>query len=205
MFTTPNKPLQVGITGGIGAGKSVVAKFFSVLGVPVYNADERGKWILANDSVVINYIKQEFGEAALKEGKPDTRFLGTQVFNNAEKLQKLNSVIHPRVAEDYEQWLKKRSTVPYTIKEAAIMYESGSHKTVDKMIVVYAPLALRMKRVLKRDGHRTETDVQNIIEKQLPDEEKIKRADYVIYNDEQMLIIPQLLELHKVFLNTSKQ
>jgi len=204
MSTIPNKPLQVGITGGIGAGKSVVAKFFTVLGIPVYNADERGKWILANDPVVINYIKQEFGEAALKEGRPDTRFLGAQVFNSADKLQKLNSVIHPRVADDYEQWLKKYSTYPYTIKEAAIMYESGSDKAVDKMIVVYAPLALRMRRVLQRDAHRTEKDVQNIIGKQLPDEEKIKRADYVIYNDEQTLVIPQLLELHKVFLNDSK-
>ena len=194
-----NKPLQVGITGGIGAGKSLVAKVFSVLGAPVYNADERGKWILANDSVVVNYIKEEFGDAAFKEGKPDTRFLATQVFSNVEKLKKLNSVIHPRVAADYEQWLTKNSASPYTIKEAAIMYESGSDKTVDKMIVVYAPLALRMRRVLNRDSHRTEKDVNNIISKQLPDEEKIKRADYVIYNDEQRLIIPQLLELHKAF------
>ena len=197
-----NKPLQVGITGGIGAGKSLVAKVFSVLGVPVYNADERGKWILANDPVVVNYIKEEFGNVSFKGGKPDTRFLATQVFSNAEKLKKLNSVIHPRVAADYEQWLKKNSASPYTIKEAAIMYESGSDKAVDKMIVVYAPLALRMRRVLNRDSHRTETDVNNIVSKQLPDEEKIKRADYVIYNDEQSLIIPQLLELHKVFSST---
>ncbi len=197
-----NKPLQVGITGGIGAGKSLVAKVFSVLGVPVYNADERGKWILANDPVVVNYIKEEFGNVSFKEGKPDTRFLATQVFSNVEKLRKLNSVIHPRVAADYEQWLKKNSASPYTIKEAAIMYESGSDKAVDKMIVVYAPLALRMRRVLNRDSHRTETDVNNIVSKQLPDEEKIKRADYVIYNDEQSLIIPQLLELHKVFSST---
>jgi len=195
-----NKPIQVGITGGIGAGKSVVSKFFSVLGVPVYNADERGKWILANDSVVVNFIRQEFGHAAIKDGKPDTRFLASQVFSNAEKLQKLNSIIHPRVAADYEQWLGQHYTASYAIKEAAIMYESGSDKTMDKMIVVYAPKEVRMKRVLQRDPHRTEADVLNIMGKQLPEEEKMKRADYIIHNDEQMLIIPQVLELHKKFM-----
>ena len=196
-----NKPLQVGITGGIGAGKSVVAKFFSVLGVPVYNADERGKWILANDPIVVTFIRQEFGEVAIKDGKPDTHFLASQVFSNAEKLQRLNSVIHPRVAADYEEWLQQHSTSNYIVREAAIMYESGSDKTVDKMIVVYAPKDIRMKRVLGRDTHRTETDVLNIMSKQLPEEEKIKRADYVIHNDEQKLVIPQVLELHKSFMS----
>ncbi len=198
-----SKPLQVGITGGIGAGKSVVSNFFSVLGVPVYNADDRGKRILANDPIVIDFIRQQFGEEAIKDGKPDTRFLASQVFSNAEKLQKLNSVIHPRVAEDYEQWLRTHAAALYIVREAAIMYESGSDKTVDKMIVVYAPQDLRVKRVLQRDPHRTEADVLNIISKQLSDEEKIKRAHYVIHNDEKTLIIPQLLELHKAFLNSN--
>lgn len=179
----------------------MVAAFFSLLGVPVYNADDRAKWILAHDVQVIDFLLKEFGAEAVKEGKPDTKFLAATVFSDKKELEKLNAVVHPRVKQDYEDWVEQKSNYPYTLKEAAILFEAESYKSLDKVIVVYAPVEVRMKRVLLRDTHRTETDILRIMDKQMPEEEKVKRADYIIKNDEAHLVIPQVLELHQLLLS----
>ncbi len=193
-------PLQIGITGGIGSGKSLVCKIFRVLGVPTYDADSRAKILMTTDGILIDQIKKEFGSLSYNsEGVLDREFLGASVFSNAAKLAKLNSFVHPMVAEDFKKWVEKQAGRKYVLKEAALLFESGSYLSLDKIILVSAPEAMRIKRVLARDKHRSEADVENIIRNQLSEEEKEMKADYIIRNDEHELILPQVLELHERF------
>lgn len=196
-----NKVLKVGITGGIGSGKTVVTKIFEVLGIPVYNADERARWIQENDLQVIRDIKLLLGEEAYSNGKLNRSFISQQVFQDKEKLAKLNQIVHPKVGEDFESWAEDRSSHPYVLKEAALFFEAGSHKDMDRMITVISPFDLRVKRILARDPHRTEEDIKSIISKQLSDEEKVKRSDFVIYNDDEHMLIPQVLKLDQMLRN----
>jgi len=195
-----NTPLQIGITGGIGSGKSLVCKIFQQLGAPVYDADSHAKNLMTTDGILISGIKKEFGDLAYNSDSSLNReYLADHVFNDQHKLNLLNSLVHPRVGEDYYQWVKKHQHKNYVIKEAALLFEAGSYKTLDKIIVVHAPEALRIQRVLSRDKHRTVEQIKGIVEKQMPEEEKMKRADYLIVNDETRLIIPQVMDLHKQF------
>lgn len=196
--------LQIGITGGIGSGKSLVARIFNCLGVPVYDADSHAKELMTTDGILISNIKKEFGELSFNtDGSLNRKYLGSTVFNDAEKLKKLNSLIHPRVARDYEQWVENRRGVPYVMKEAAILFETNSNTGLNKAIVVSAPETLRIQRVLQRDTHRTEEDIRAIMGKQMPEDEKLKRGDFIIRNDEKVLLIPQVLDLHSRFLSMS--
>ena len=190
--------LKIGITGGIGAGKTMVSQIFSLLGVPVYNADERAKYILHHDPEVKREVSLHFGDQTYKDGKLDTAFLSKEVFNNDEKLAKLNSFVHPKVKHDFEEWLAAQHSA-YILKEAALLYEAGSYKDLDKIIVIFSPVELRIKRVLARNPNSTESSVKSIIQKQMSDEEKVLKADYVIYNDDTQLLIPQVMKLHKLF------
>lgn len=191
--------MQIGITGGIGSGKSTVCRIFSTLGIPVYDADSRAKSLMTTDGILISQIKKEFGVLSYREdGKVNREFLAQTVFKDKNKLERLNSLTHPRVALDYEQWVNEQES-DYVLKEAALLFEARSYLTLDKIIVVHAPEALRVKRVLMRDLHRSEQQVVDIIRNQLTDEEKLKKADYSIANDENTPLIPQVLELHKVF------
>ncbi|HYG17610.1 MAG TPA: dephospho-CoA kinase [Ohtaekwangia sp.] len=193
------RPLQIGITGGIGSGKTLVCKIFATLGIPVYDADSRAKALMTTDGILISAIKKEFGELSYKtDNTLDREYLGRTVFNHEERLQTLNNLVHPRVAEDYEGWVTRQQT-PYVLKEAALLFEAGSYKALDRIIVVSAPLYIRIRRVLGRDRHRTEEQVRDIISRQLPEEEKVRMADFVIYNDESQLVITQVLELHHKF------
>jgi dephospho-CoA kinase len=195
-----HQPVQIGITGGIGSGKSLVCRIFHVLGVPVYDADSRAKKLMTTDGILINQIKKEFGTLSYYEdGTPNRELLGKNVFNNPEMLAKLNSLVHPRVALDYNQWTQEQSGVKYCLKEAALLFEAGSYQSLDKIIVVAAPDELRIKRVLQRDRHRNRADVEKIINNQMPQEEKIKKADFVINNNETELVVPQVLKLHEWF------
>lgn len=192
--------LQVGITGGIGSGKSLVCKIFQSLGVPVYDADSSAKNLMISDPILIDQIKGEFGkEAYHADGSLNRKQISTQAFGEPERLEKLNRLVHPRVAHDYASWISKHEANPYVIKEAALLFEAGSAKALDKVIVVSAPLLLRIKRVLQRDPQRTEEEVKKIISSQMPEEEKVKLADFVITNDESQLLIPQVLKLHQYF------
>ncbi|MTI41599.1 dephospho-CoA kinase [Fulvivirga lutimaris] len=193
-----NKLLQVGITGGIGSGKSLVCKIFSSLGIPIYDADSRAKWLTSNNETIKASIIAHFGAEAYTGVGLNREYIAGRVFNNKQELEVLNGIIHPEVGKDYKLWVESQSSA-YVIKEAALMFESGSYKVLDKVINVTAPVPLRIQRVLKRDAFRTEKEIQAIIDKQLSDEERIKRSDYIINNDEQEMLIPQVLKLHEEF------
>ncbi|QHT69833.1 dephospho-CoA kinase [Rhodocytophaga rosea] len=197
-----NAPLQIGITGGIGSGKSLASKIFYALGVPVYDADTRARWVMQYNPVLIQDIITAFGTSAYNADTQQLNrsYLAAQVFNNAEKVALLNSIVHPRVAEDYADWVQAHSKYPYLLKEAALLYEAGSYQFLDKIITVSAPITVRIERIRNRDPHRTLTDIQAIMDKQLSEEEKLQRADFILYNDESRLLIPQILALHEQFL-----
>jgi dephospho-CoA kinase len=149
-------------------------------------------------------IKKEFGQASYhSDGSLDRSFLAKATFENRVRLDILNGLVHPRVAQDYLSWTNGHHLHPYLLREAALLYETGIYASIDKMIVVSAPRPLRIARVLKRDPHRTEKDVEAILQNQWPEEEKLKRADYIIYNDDQQLVIPQVLELHHTLIALS--
>lgn len=195
--------LKVGITGGIGSGKSTVCRIFSALGIPVYDADSRAKWLQTNDLLLKNQIIQHFGnEAYLADGSLNRGYLASQIFNQPEKLQLLNRLVHPCVAKDSEEWLAQQQAAgkPYSIKEAALMIEAGSYKQLDVLIVVTAPDQVRIARVLQRDPQRSAEEIAAIISKQMPESEKIKMADYVIVNDGNHMLIPQVIRLHQELL-----
>jgi dephospho-CoA kinase len=190
------RPMQIGLTGGIGSGKSTVAKVFELLHVPVYYADDRSRFILQNNPTVHDKLKAIWGDQVFQaNGLVDKKALADIVFNNESELHKLNAIMHPLVAEDYAQWLSVQNT-EYVMKEAAILIESGSYKTCDKIIVVSVPEALAIERVKSRDNV-SEEQVKARMSKQMSNDEKIKYADFVIVNDGIKMLIPQILEIHK--------
>jgi dephospho-CoA kinase len=192
-------PLQVGITGGIGSGKSTVSEIFACLGVPVYDADSRAKNLMNTNAKLMEQIKSEFGDQAYeKSGQVNRKYLAEHVFGFPERLEKLNSLVHPQVAEDFSEWADANKSSSYVLKEAALLYESGSARNLNKIIAVVAPDRIRISRVMKRDN-RSETEIKNIIDRQLSQDKIRALADFVIVNDESSLIIPQVLELHKKF------
>ena len=196
-----SKPFQIGITGGIGSGKSVICKIFTCLGVPVYDADSRAKSIMTTDGILIEQIKKEFGDLVyLPDGSLDREYLSRLIFENQEKRTLLNQMVHPRVAADTDRWLDQNREASYVVREAALLIESGAYLRVDKVILVTAPEELRIKRVLARDPHRLKEEVIKIIATQLPEEEKKKKADIVIHNDETQLLVPQIWQLHNQLL-----
>lgn len=195
-------PLEVGITGNIGSGKTLVSRIFSLLDIPLYNADTRAKWLMENDSMLVDQLKSFFGSAAyFKDGKLNRKYLAETVFNDKKKIDYLNSQVHPAVARDYKTWVANHSYAPYILKEAALLFESGSYRGLDAIITVYAPLEIRLIRTMERDKGRTEEQVKAIDKNQWDDQIKIEKADYIIYNDDSKMVIPQVVELDKIFRN----
>ena len=189
--------LHVGITGGIGTGKTTACKLFEALGIPVYYADERARWLMEHDEELRRGIIGLFGAAAYTdEGLLNRPEIARQAFGNPELLQKLNALTHPAVARDGLAWQQAWQGVPYTLKEAALLYESGSYRLLDKIIVVSAPLELRIARVMARDDCSREAVLERIA-RQMPQEEKEARADFVLYNDGVQMLIPQVLRIHR--------
>lgn len=186
----------LGVTGGIGSGKTTVCKIFSTIGIPIFYADEQAKLVL-NSQEVIQLIRNEFGEEVFSNEKLDTRKLAQIVFKDESKLKLLNSFIHPRVKNAFEQWCLIQNA-PYVIKEAAIMFESGSYKNCDWVCNVSCSKEERKKRVSKRDG-RSDTEIESIMSKQWTEEERKKNADFIIQNEFQKLI-PQVLHLHETIM-----
>ncbi|GEO03390.1 dephospho-CoA kinase [Adhaeribacter aerolatus] len=198
--------LKIGITGGIGSGKTIVCRIFALLGVPIYDSDFRAKWVMHHDQWLRQELVKTFGEKAYTPGGDlDRPYLASLVFNQPAKLALLNSLVHPRVKDDFTNWVAAHQNYPYILKEAALMYESNAYKQVTKVITVSAPLEIRITRVLQRDAHRQPAEVQAIIDKQLPEEERQQRADYIIYNDDQQPVIPQVLALHQKLLDLNRQ
>lgn len=194
--------LRIGITGGIGSGKSVVARVFAALGVPVYDSDSRAKHVMANDLVLRAQLQEAFGADAYDAtGQLNRPYLARVAFNDAAQLARLNALVHPRVGEDFAGWSAAQAAAgqPYTLKEAALLYESGAYKGLDAIITVFAPAEVRAARVLRRDAHRSAIDVQAIMAKQLSEDEKLARAEHVVYNDDSQLVLPQVLALDAAF------
>jgi dephospho-CoA kinase len=194
-----NSPLQVGITGGIGTGKSTVAEIFKLLGVPVYDADTMAKNLMVEDEDLIIAIKEEFGKDSYSGGQLDRQFLSEKVFNNEVLLKKLNALVHPVVAEHFAKWANQFNG-QLILKEAALLFETGSYHDLDYVILVQSPLETRIERIKSRDPQRSSEQILNIIERQMPVEDAIALADFVIQNDESHMLIPQVLELQKMLI-----
>ncbi len=190
--------LKIGITGSIGSGKSTVAAIFAALGVPVYNADQRAKELMQSDKSLVHEIVLLFGKEAYdNNGELNRAFIASQVFNQKDLLAKLNALVHPAVFKDFDHWcLEQKST--YILKEAALMFESDSFKTLDKVIVVTAPDPMRIERTMLRDGITKEAVISRM-QNQLSQTEKLARSDFEIKNDESEMLIPQVLKLHTLF------
>ncbi len=187
--------LRVGLTGGIGSGKTTVAKIFEVLGIPVYYADEETKRLMNTDPVIRRNIVKEFGDRAYDDHGLDRSYLASVVFNDEKKLALLNSLTHPATIEHANKWMQQQHS-PYIIKEAALIFESGSNKHLDYVIGVSAPEEIRIRRVMERDGV-SEEQVRSRMARQMNEEEKIALCDFVVVNDEREFLITQVLSLHE--------
>lgn len=197
-----SKPLLIGITGGIGSGKSIVSRFFQVLGTPIYYSDDRAKHLMVADKELVAQIVAAFGaESYFKDGSLNRAYLASAVFSNEEKLKVLNSFVHPAVGRDFDLWVKDNSDSPYLLKEAALLFETGIYQQLDKTICVIARKELRIERVLLRDAHRSKQEVEDIIARQISDGQRKKLADYLIDNDGAHLLIPQVLDIHQELLD----
>lgn len=188
--------IKIGVTGNIGSGKSVVCELLKIHGIPVYNADKEAKRLNDSSPVIREKLIQHFGKEIYTEDKLDKNKFAQLIFNNPEKLSLANSIIHPEVAKDFAAWVKSKNNYPIVALEAAILFEENFHHYVDKTITVFAPLELRIARASQRDN----VPIKKIHEReknQIPDEKKIKKADFVIYNDEKHALIPQVSHLLK--------
>jgi dephospho-CoA kinase len=195
---------RVGLTGGIGSGKSLICSILEKLRVPVYYADAEAKRLMNNDPVLKTQIMDLFGDKAYSRGSIDRKYLAGLVFGNGELLASLNYVVHPAVREDFKRWADLQKGVPYVVEEAAILFESGAHRELDQAVLVYAPVEVRISRVMERDGCDRESVLRRM-DHQLSEEELKKLADHVIVNDGQQMLLPQVIELHNKLLKGNNQ
>jgi dephospho-CoA kinase len=190
--------LKVGLTGGIGSGKSTVAAIFKTLGIPVYYADKEAKRLMIEDANLIQSIKELLGEESYSNGNLNREYIASVVFNEPKKLEQLNQLIHPLTISDSHNWMLQQSA-PYAIKEAALIFESKSESHLDVIIGVTSPESLRIKRVLERDGI-DEADVRQRMSRQMSEAEKMKRCNFIITNDEINLLTPQVIRIHEILI-----
>ena len=194
--------LKIGITGGIGSGKSTVANIFEVLGIPVYYADDAAKRLMNEDEELKEKIKLKFGNEVYKNEKLDKKYLAEIVFASHEKLSVLNALVHPATLKDADAWMQHQTTA-YTLKEAALIFESGAQQNLDYVIGVTAPAPLRILRTMNRDGITREAVIARM-DKQLDETIKMKLCDFIIKNDEQEMLLPQVLALHEKLLKLAE-
>ena len=195
--------LKIGITGGIGSGKTTVAGIFQVLGVPVYSADDAARRLMNEEGNLKKAVIELFGKESYLNGQLNRPFIASIVFNQPDKLQQLNALVHPATIKDAAHWMHLQNT-PYVIKEAALMFESAAGKEMDKIVGVYAPSAVRLKRAMQRDSISREAVLARM-DKQIDETIKMKLCDYVIKNDDREMVIPQVIELHQKFLKMAQQ
>ena len=174
--------IKVGLTGGIGSGKTTVSNFFLDYGIPVYNSDSQGKTLMNTNLELKNDIVSLFGKSVYDNGILNTNLLSSIVFNDSTKIEQLNNLVHPKVAQDFNQWVGKNNNKPILVKEAAILIESGAYLNMDKIILVVSEKSTRINRVSKRDNSDLDY-IEKRINHQLTDNEKIKYADYIIENN----------------------
>ncbi|RYE34157.1 MAG: dephospho-CoA kinase [Sphingobacteriaceae bacterium] len=195
--------LKIGITGNIGSGKTTVAKVFELLGVPVFYADFHAKKVMTEDEMLVAAIRKNFGkDAYFEDGSLNRKYISGIVFNNEAELQKLNALVHPAVFRVFDVWAENYQHKKYVLKEAALLFESGSNFQSDYTIVVLASLDVRVQRVMQRDNI-SKNEVLRREEKQMPQAEKEAQADFIIQNDTQVLVIPQVLKIHQQLLEKS--
>lgn len=195
--------LESGITGGIGSGKSVVARIFACLGIPVYEADRHAKRLMTTDGNLVSSIRAEFGDLSYTvDGALNREHLAAAVFPSPDRLKRLNALVHPVVAADYARWRQAWSgRVPYTLKEAALLLDAAAQPFGGQVIVVTAPEHLRLERVVKRDKRKKE-DIHQIMMRQMSEQEMSGKADFVIQNDGIRALIPQVLHIHATLLRS---
>lgn len=186
--------LRVGITGGIGSGKSMVCRVISAMGYPVYVADQWARQLTNSHPHIVSAVTELFGSDIYQDGELNRKRVGQMVFANKQLLDKLNSIIHPVVGQHFEEWVHKNSAHKLVFKEAAVLFESGAHRQVNKVVAVWAPNTLRIERVCRRDGIAKE-EVENRMANQMPQDELLKRSDFIIKNNEVQLLTPQVVEL----------
>lgn len=194
--------MVVGLTGGMGSGKTTVANYFKELGIPIYIADDAAKALMNTNTAVRAKILSLFGELAYTNGEIDRKYIADQVFNDKQKLQELNAIIHPAVAQDFQDWKEKQES-PYVIYEAAILFETGGYKKCDKVIVVTSAMEERVKRLQLRDQSSLK-EIESRIQHQWTDDEKRKLADFEITNRDLPSTKKQVRNLHKILINTRK-
>ena len=200
-YLSPMRTLHFGITGGIGSGKTTVCRIFETLGIPVYYADDEAKALMTTDATLRTQLIDTFGPTTyLPDGTLNRPYLADLVFNNPDRLATLNGLVHPAVARHSAAWQATQSGVPYTLKEAALLFETGGEHHLDGVITVTAPEALRLQRVQVRDGVTAE-QVRARMARQLPEADKRARADYLIHNDGEQALIPQVLAIHRQLLS----
>ncbi len=192
--------LKVGLTGGIGSGKTIVCNVFKQLGIPVYHADIYAKLLADCDEEIKSNLIALLGTDIYYEDRLDRKKLSHIIFNDSSVRQKVNSIVHPKVRQHFKKWISNNGNSKYIIQEAAILFESGSYNFFDKIITVTAPEELRINRIIERDGS-TGDKIINIMRSQMSDDDKIKKSHYVIVNDNKKLIVPQILKIHKKLLS----
>ena len=200
---TKKKPFLVGVTGGVGAGKSLICKILNTLGIPIYSSDGRAKELMNNNEDLKKKIIKNFGIESYKNNKIDNQFLSDKIFENTSYRLKINSLVHPLVKEDFHFWIKKNSNNDYLVKESALIIESESYKELDFLIYISAEKSTRIKRVLERDPGRNEDDIVKIIKTQMNDKKAINFCDEVIENNENNLLLPKVLKIHEKILKKS--
>jgi dephospho-CoA kinase len=191
--------MKLGITGGIGSGKTSVCRIFNVLGIPVFYADPEAGMIMKSDATVIERINEIAGKNVYPEGVLDKTLLASLIFNDQDILRQVNELVHPRVFENFRRWAAEQES-PYVIMEAAILFESGAADLVDRVATVYAPVEERIERVTTRN-RLTRQQVIERMRNQMDDEERIRLSDYVINNSENEMIIPVILRIHEDLIN----
>lgn len=192
--------IKVGLTGGIGSGKTTVARIFNQLGVPIYLSDDRAKYLMLNNQFLRESLISLFGEMVILNGFLNTPYISSKVFDNPNELIKLNTLVHPFVQRDFDVWSASQSC-DYVIKEAAIIFETGGDKLLDKILLVESPKYLKVSRIILRDTI-TEVEIHKRMSRQWSDSQKRKNADYIIQNDEKCSLIYQILKLHDTFSNS---
>lgn len=195
--------LKIGLTGGIGSGKSTVARIFEILDIPVYYADNAAKRLMNTDPALREQIIAAFGAEAYTGGQLNRQYLAQQVFQDEKKLTKLNSLVHPATIYDAENWIAAQAS-PYAVKEAALIFESGSEKLLDYVIGVSAPQELRIQRTMPRDNISRE-EVLKRIQQQMDEKLKMERCNFIVYNDEEQPVLPQVIALHRQLLELAKE
>lgn len=196
--------LKVGVTGGIGSGKTLVCKVFETLGIPVFYADDEAKRVMSDNGDVRDQLKALIGRDAYEDGTLNRPYIASRIFRDRDLLKQMNAIVHPVVHEEFKTWVENQGHAPYVIEEAALLFESGAAQRLDTIVEVYASEETRIRSVCERDGV-VEEKVRERMRNQMDEEEKRRLADHVILNEENEMLLPQVAELHEMLLKGSKQ